>query len=43
MNCGNDLIFYDLFYDLVYDLFHISLTLISFTGTNEPAIDLLPT
>ena len=27
----------------IYDLFHISLTLISFTGTYEPTIDLLPT
>ena len=43
MNCGNDLIFYDLFYDLVYDLFHISLTLIYFTGTYEPTIDLFLT
>ena len=28
---------------MIYDLFHISLTLISFTGTKEPTIDLLPT
>ena len=27
----------------IYDSFHISLTLISFTGTYEPIIDLLPT
>ena len=27
----------------VYDFFHISLTLISFTGTYEPTIDLLLT
>ena len=27
----------------IYDLFHTSLTLISFTGTYEPTIDLLPT
>ena len=27
----------------IYDLFHISLTLISFTGTYEPTPDLLPT
>ena len=27
----------------IYDLFHMSLTLISFTGTYEATIDLLPT
>ena len=31
------------FPQFIYDLFHISLTLISFTGTYEPTIDLLPT
>ena len=29
--------------NFIYDLFHISLTLISFTGTYEPTIDLLRT
>ena len=29
------------FPQFIYDLFHISLTLISFTGTYEPTIDLL--
>ena len=31
------------FPQFIYDLFHISLTLISFTGTYEPTIDLLLT
>ena len=31
------------FPQFIYDSFHISLTLISFTGTYEPIIDLLPT
>ena len=31
------------FPQFIYDSFHISLTLISFTGTYEPTIDLLPT
>ena len=30
------------FPQFIYDLFHISLTLISCTGTYEPTIDLLP-
>ena len=42
MNCGNEMRMIS-FPQFIYDLFHISLTLISFTGTYEPTIDLLPT
>ena len=35
--------FFISFPQFIYDLFHISLTFISFTGTYEPTIDLLPT
>ena len=42
MNCGNEMKMIS-FPQFIYDLFHISLTLISFTGTYESTIDLLPT
>ena len=41
MNCGNEMKMIS-FPQFIYDLFHISLTLISFMGTYEPTIDLLP-
>ena len=40
---NSTIIFFISFPQFIYDLFHISLTLISFTGTYEPTIDLLPT
>ena len=49
MNCGNCVHCDDHFFifisfpQFIYDLFHILLALISFTGTFEPTIDLLPT
>ena len=46
INCvhGDDHFFIFIsFPQFIYDVFHISLTLISFTGTKEPTIDLLPT
>ena len=36
-------VYISVFPQFIYDLFHISLTLISLTGTYEPTIDLLPT
>ena len=43
IHCNDHFFIFISFPQFIYDLFHISLTLISFTGTNEPTIDLLPT
>ena len=42
VDCDDHYFIFISFPQLIYDLFHISLTLISFTGTYEPTIDLLP-
>ena len=43
VHCDDHFFIFISFPQFKYDLFHISLTLISFTGTYEPTIDLLPT
>ena len=43
VDCDDHYFIFISFPQFIYDLFHISLTLISFTGTYEPTIDLLPT
>ena len=43
VHCDDHFFIFISFPQFIYDLFHISLTLISFTGTKEPTIDLLPT
>ena len=43
VHCDDHFFIFISFPQFIYDLFHISLTLISFTGTYEPTIDLLPT
>ena len=43
IHCDHHFFIFISFPQFIYDLFHISLTLISFTGTYEPTIDLLPT
>ena len=43
VHCDDHFFIFISFSQLIYDLFHISLTLISFTGIYEPTIDLLPT
>ena len=42
-HCDDHFFIFISFPQFIYDLFHTSLTLISFTGTYEPTIDLLPT
>ena len=39
VHCDDHFFIFILFPRFIYDLFHISLTLISFTGTYEPTID----
>ena len=43
VHCDDHFFIFFSFPQFIYDLFHISLTLISFAGTYEPTIDLLPT
>ena len=43
VHCEDHFFIFISFPQFIYDLFHISLTLISLTGTYEPTIDLLPT
>ena len=43
VHCDDHFFIFISFPQFIYDLFHISLTLISFTGTYETTIDLLPT
>ena len=43
VHCDDHFFIFISFPQFIYDLFHISLTLISFTGIYEPTIDLLPT
>ena len=43
VHCDDHFFIFISFPQFIYDLFHTSLTLISFTGTYEPTIDLLPT
>ena len=43
VHCDDHFFMFISFLQFIYDVFHISLTLISFTGTYEPTIDLLPT
>ena len=43
VHCNDHFFMFISFPQFIYDVFHISLTLISFTGTYEPTIDLLPT
>ena len=43
VHCDDHFFIFISFPQFIYDLFHISLTLVSFTGTYEPTIDLLPT
>ena len=42
VHCDDHFFNFISFLQFIYDLFHISVTLISFTGINEPTIDLLP-
>ena len=42
VHCDDHFFIFISFPQFIYDLFHISLTLISFTGTYEPTINLLP-
>ena len=42
VHCDSHFFIFISFPQFIYDLFHISLTLISFTGTYEPTTDLLP-
>ena len=41
--CDDHFFIFTSFPQFLYNLFHVSLTLISFTGTYETTIDLLPT
>ena len=43
VHCDDHFFIFISFRQFIHDLLHISLTLISFTGTYEPTIDLLPT
>ena len=43
VHCDDHFFIFISFLQFIFDLFHISLTLISLTGTYEPTIDLLPT
>ena len=42
VHCDDHFFIFISFLQFIYDLFHISVTLISFTGIYEPTIDLLP-